>query len=253
MTHFIYSTDPHGAGADWIAKVTQACEAYPSAQVVFGGDYIDRGKYSLETLNFVKYMVEEKAAVALLGNHEQLMLSALDEDLGALDLWSLNGGTATIQSFLGKHLIEAINGSMVDTILAYQGDLVNFVRSLPTYYTTDHIYFTHAGLDLSLPNPEDTDDEDKLWIRNSYIYDDNGRDFRHNSLDKVIVTGHTPTSYISGELDGEVISGGSDNEVLVIGYEGERHRIFADGGAAGGASAGHVLVLDEYGYITEIL
>ena len=39
-------------------------------QLIFVGDYIDRGKQIKETLDFVRAMVDNDQAIALMGNHE---------------------------------------------------------------------------------------------------------------------------------------------------------------------------------------
>ena len=43
---------------------------HPERKVLFVGDYIDRGPMIKETLCMVREMVENEAAIALLGNHE---------------------------------------------------------------------------------------------------------------------------------------------------------------------------------------
>ncbi len=43
---------------------------HPSRQVIFVGDFIDAGPHQLETIGVVRRMVEEEAALAVMGNHE---------------------------------------------------------------------------------------------------------------------------------------------------------------------------------------
>lgn len=43
---------------------------HPNRQVIFVGDFIDRGPHQLHTLNIVRNMVESGAALAVMGNHE---------------------------------------------------------------------------------------------------------------------------------------------------------------------------------------
>jgi predicted MPP superfamily phosphohydrolase len=43
---------------------------HPNRTVLFIGDYIDRGPKIRETLEIVKAMVDNKSAIALMGNHE---------------------------------------------------------------------------------------------------------------------------------------------------------------------------------------
>ena len=48
---------------------------HSSRQVVFLGDFIDRGPNIRETLSIVKAMVDNDAAYAVLGNHEYKALA----------------------------------------------------------------------------------------------------------------------------------------------------------------------------------
>jgi len=50
----------HGAG----------CWRHPDRQAIFVGDFIDRGPDQMRTVNLARRMVEEGAALAIMGNHE---------------------------------------------------------------------------------------------------------------------------------------------------------------------------------------
>ena len=56
--------------------------AHPEREVLFVGDYIDRGPQIRETLEIVKQMVENQSAIALMGNHEYNALCFQKEVLG---------------------------------------------------------------------------------------------------------------------------------------------------------------------------
>lgn len=43
---------------------------HPSRKALFLGDYVDRGPKQVETVTIVKDMVEQGAALAIMGNHE---------------------------------------------------------------------------------------------------------------------------------------------------------------------------------------
>ena len=48
----------------------QGAYRHPDAQVIFVGDFIDRGPHQLETLDIVRRMVDVGSARAIMGNHE---------------------------------------------------------------------------------------------------------------------------------------------------------------------------------------
>ncbi|MCP4310998.1 MAG: serine/threonine protein phosphatase [Bacteroidetes bacterium] len=68
--------------------------------IVFVGDYIDRGAHVKEVID--KIMNMRTNVVCLMGNHEMMMLNAM-EDMGyggsPIELWYYNGGEATMHSF----------------------------------------------------------------------------------------------------------------------------------------------------------
>ncbi len=58
------------------------CHRHPERQVIFLGDFIDRGPEIRETLELVRPMIESGAALAVMGNHElnALAFHTLDPD-----------------------------------------------------------------------------------------------------------------------------------------------------------------------------
>ena len=85
--YYIWASDPHGTGQPWIDLVKQAQAKYPDSETIFGGDYIDGNKFSLETVKFVYDQVKFHQASALAGNHEQLMYEFVEHNN---DLWYVN-------------------------------------------------------------------------------------------------------------------------------------------------------------------
>lgn len=145
--------------------------------LVFIGDYIDRGRYGREVVDYVIGLQEEcKNVVCLLGNHEQMFLRYLE----GVDefLYLANGGKATLDSF-GILLSDNVEKRKAKISAKYR----KFFQSLLPYYETDQYIFVHAGLRPGLP-PGDQTLDDLLWIRYEFI--DSGDDFG-----KIVIFGHT--------------------------------------------------------------
>ncbi len=118
-------------------------------QIVFVGDYIDRGPCSKEVIDRI-IGLEIKTA-CLMGNHEMMMLNAM-EDMGygysPIELWYYNGGEATLQSF-GFTSFFSFQSDMDPFYLA-------FFRSLKMSHTIHFgnglkILVTHAGISPAIP------------------------------------------------------------------------------------------------------
>jgi serine/threonine protein phosphatase 1 len=145
--------------------------------LVFIGDYIDRGKYSREVVDYVIRLQDEyKNIICLLGNHEQMFLNYLegvDESL-----YLANGGKANLDSY-GILLSDDVEQRKAKLPDKYR----KFFQSLLPYYETDKYIFVHAGLRPGLPLKDQTLD-DLLWIRYEFI--DSKNDFG-----KTVIFGHT--------------------------------------------------------------
>ncbi len=201
-------------------------------QLVLLGDYVDRGQDARETLERVIGLVHE-GAVALLGNHEDLMLTALTS--GRESYWNrwlkVNGGLATLQSygFTSEQLIT-LSGEdfeLPDLHCETLDRHLDFIRSLKLYYETEDYLFVHAGVEPGKPVSE-CSRRQLIWIREAF----------HNDYDgeKLVVFGHTPTFYLH-----------KDNTRFDI-YYGINRIIGIDGGAVYGGQLNALDVTNGIAY-----
>lgn len=151
-------------------------------QLVFVGDYIDRGP---ESAGVIDCLIELAAArpntVFLRGNHEQMMLESRDAwndhspRVGELFArWAGNGGDTTLDSY-------PRNPRWVDRIPAGHW---HFLESTLLEFETEAFHFVHAGLlppGAKWPYAEDP----RLWVREEFL---NSR----YDFGKIVVFGHTP-------------------------------------------------------------
>jgi len=201
--------DIHGQ-FDKMKKVLTLAEYNPMKdKLILMGDYVDRGPDSSRVVDEVMRLVAA-GAVALYGNHEDMMRRALknrqSSRLSAEDLeqWFANGGEITLASY-------RTNSAMVDAHL-------DFFSSLPRWHEERGFLFVHAGIRPDKPLSQQSP-QDLIWIREPYILGYEGpRD---------IVTGHTPTQYLGRyELFPDI----TDFSKPVI----RAHKFFLDTGAAWG-------------------
>ncbi|MDU1978512.1 MAG: metallophosphoesterase [Clostridium sp.] len=214
-----------------------------NSHIIFAGDYIDgeeqEFEYGIKVLDYVIELVEAKKATALLGNHDEFWVKTSNYNFEAYNLWLLNGGRETFDKNGLKNVdgfLEIVGMLNLEPLSKY----TNFLSKLPKKFITDNILVVHAGIDWRV-NIDEQDDYDLLWIRNSYIYTNlriDINDIPKDNLKRVIVTGHTPTAYMTRE--------GTCN---IISYEYPCKRYFIDGGCKMGRERGqiNVLVLDELG------
>jgi serine/threonine protein phosphatase 1 len=162
-------------------------------ELIFLGDYVDRGSESKGVVDrLAKWGPEDTGAVFLKGNHEDLLLSFLDEPLSGLD-WLHNGGEATLMSYginagaINDALWQGRPGLREAAALfrsRLPGEHLRFYQSLKFSYRAGDYFFVHAGVRPGIALDDQTE-EDMIWIRGeflSYPYD----------FGAVIVHGHTP-------------------------------------------------------------
>lgn len=145
----------------------------PDIQLVFLGDYIDRGPDSKAVVDTLLNLQKLKpATVFLRGNHEQMLMEALQGD--NRDFYLRNGGQETIESY----------GLDIDHLNDFPRDHLAFLQDLPLFHVQEGYFFVHAGvrpgvcLKSQIPN-------DLLWIRDDFWEYD-------RQLEYKIVFGHTP-------------------------------------------------------------
>ncbi len=139
----------------------------PGDEVIFVGDYIDRGPQSREVVDYL--LTLPYRCVFLLGNHEHMLrnfLAGQDEEL-----FLVNGGEATLASY---------GGDPDDIPSAH----LAFFHDLRTMYETPDYLFVHAGIRPMVPLVEQSL-HDLIWIRQEF--------FKFvGKFPKPIVFGHTP-------------------------------------------------------------
>lgn len=142
-------------------------------QVIFLGDYVDRGPDSAGVVNdLIDFSQRFPATIFLRGNHEEMFLDHLDGKDPTMFL--LNGGTKTLQSYQRSEQWPLPSSHRT------------FLDSLHNYHETEGFIFVHAGLRPDIPLKEQ-DRNDFFWIRHEFINSD-------YDWGKTVVYGHTPGS-----------------------------------------------------------
>ncbi len=140
-------------------------------QVVFLGDYVDRGPDSAGVISdLLDFRQRFPQTVFLCGNHERMFLDYLEG--GEQMMFLLNGGTSTLDSYR-KHGHWPIPESHY-----------TFLATLECAYETEEHIFVHAGLRPGAPLAEQKE-HDLLWIRREFLCTD-------YDWGKIVVYGHTP-------------------------------------------------------------
>jgi serine/threonine protein phosphatase 1 len=157
-------------------------------RIVFLGDLIDRGSNSRGVIERAMTLTQSGEALAIKGNHEELMLHALAnrESIG-IYWWAENGGDETIMSYM------VANGACDDWRDAIDKGHIAWLRDLPVIIRDEPrgLVFVHGGIDPS--TFPDCSDELRMWTRSEKFYKTHRWPARPELEDILVVHGHTPT------------------------------------------------------------
>ena len=165
-----------------------------NAQIVFLGDYTDRGP---DSRGVIELLMEGQSGgrnwVLLKGNHDDMFWKFMQippqhEPFLPAELHWIHprlGGDTTLASYgvdgSGKRRMTHIHA---DALQAVPRAHVNFLNALPTSFETDTLFFAHAGIIPGISFDLQCD-FDLMWVRQEF----------HNHTGphpKLIVHGHTP-------------------------------------------------------------
>ncbi|UCG13848.1 MAG: serine/threonine protein phosphatase [Deltaproteobacteria bacterium] len=156
-------------------------------QLIFLGDYIDRGDDSRGVLDYLLQLREEYSnTIFLMGNHEKMFMDFLAGE--HRDLFIYNGGDSTIRSYLPRaanprnKMIQISDQELIDRLIPEYHR--TFLNELHPFYQTENYIMVHAGLKQGIPI-EEQDLDDLVWIREEFI-------FSEEDFGKRVIFGHTP-------------------------------------------------------------
>lgn len=164
--------------------------------LVYLGDYVDRGDSSRQVIEFLMQQeLQGFEIVHLIGNHEEMMLTFLD-DPSIGPNWIGNGGGETLLSY-GIHnpghraVLEPGTLETLSQALAAElpKEHVNFLHGLATSHVEGDYMFVHAGIMPGVSLDLQTR-ADLLWIRDEFLSS-------HADHGKCIVHGHTITREVA--------------------------------------------------------
>ena len=169
-------------------KLEEHNAALPPAEsmhIVILGDIVDRGPDSAEVIRLL-YDIERRfdQVIVLLGNHEELMLRALDGDVGMCRAWMRVGGRATLRSFgIEREPEEEYERLIRRANAAIPAEWIEWLRQRPLTARSGDYLFCHAGIRPGRPLNRQSRD-DLIWIRDLFLEDQS----EHGAI---IVHGHS--------------------------------------------------------------
>ncbi len=156
-----------------------AARPVANAVLIHLGDYIDQGPDSAGVLtHLARLRLPGVQVVNLLGDHERMLLDAIDGDRAAATDWLWAGGREALASW-GLHE-DLPREAWAE---AFPPDHVAFLRSLVLTHREGDYLFVHAGLRPGVALRDQTR-EDLLMIRQPFLASE-------AEFDAIVVHGHS--------------------------------------------------------------
>jgi serine/threonine protein phosphatase 1 len=182
-----------------LARIEQDEAVNPTpaiSQLVFLGDYVDRGLQSCEVIDrlmMLQTQNQKNVPVFLRGNHEDVLLHVAQgtADPEMLISWLGYGGRETLASYgVSSRLLY---GDDIDAVTAAARKVVPdahlaFLSNLDLSYDSGDYMFVHAGVHPARALT-DQREHDLLWIREPFLSS-------REDFGKIIVHGHSITTTV---------------------------------------------------------
>jgi serine/threonine protein phosphatase 1 len=151
-------------------------------QLIFIGDYIDRGKGAKQVIDLLLEIKQRwSETVFLKGNHEAMLLDYLGFGGIGGDVYLANGGVETLLSYG----LDPADGVGTEDVRAHlPASHLEFLRQLEISVELGEFIFVHAGFRPGVPLHSQNED-DCTWIRSDFVES-------QHEFGKTIVFGHTP-------------------------------------------------------------
>lgn len=201
MSDLIYFAigDVHGEAAKLAALHEAILERIAferaPAHIVHLGDYVDRGPDSRGVIERVMQMQERFRndprikVSALLGNHEEMMLSAWSSGPGAADeTWMMQGGAEAVASYLDGRDRDEWRAAIPKTHMRWLAGLPHILHDVER-----KLVFVHAGIEpAAFPA---CSEHVHIWTRSPRFFDEAQWPSREELDGLTVIHGHTPRGF----------------------------------------------------------
>lgn len=186
--------------------------------IIMLGDLIDRGPDSAGVLSYLRALSSRTRVSFLMGNHEEMLLSALTST-STLRAFINYGGRETFLSYnISQEKYEALTidelYDLIPEIIPYQD--IEFIRTFEDYLRVGDYIFVHAGIRPGVAFSSQAE-KDFRWIREPFL--SHSCDFEY-----FIIHGHTISDApeIRHNRIGVDTGAYRSGKLTALGLEGER-------------------------------
>lgn len=187
MTRTFVIPDIHGCLRTLRELIETRIGVNQTDTLIFLGDYIDRGNFSKEVVDYIISLEKNGyPVVRLCGNHEEALLDAYHADFNLKKSLFRKEKNTALEAWLSFGGKDAMKSYGTEDIKQLPTEHIEWYKSLKFWHETDKFLIAHAGFNFQAEDIfEDT--KSMMWIRDFDV------DLTKTGNRKVI-HGHVPVS-----------------------------------------------------------
>ena len=149
------------------------------------GDLIEKGKYSLNTLEYVINLSKLKNVYVVKGNNDEALLRVFSPDHLDYFVNRMNNKTSIVYEMIKLHGLKGSTQYMQHELAKKYSSQLNWLANLEDLIETDDFIFVHAGID-NIPDYHNSSKNSLTRLSNFYL--------KGHQSGKMVVCGHYPTA-----------------------------------------------------------
>jgi serine/threonine protein phosphatase 1 len=186
-----------------LARIASTERCAKTSHLVFTGDIIDRGPDNLGAVDMVlnaKELAGVDKVTLLPGNHELMLMAAIEKRGYDMQLWAVNGGYPVIEEVDPYGHMQS-EDDVARGLAEAMAPFIKLLKAAPNHLRIADLLFVHAGISphedmttfLAQSRAGDPrQDEHWAWIREPFLTHQGGWNGEEGL---VVVHGHTPANH----------------------------------------------------------
>jgi protein phosphatase len=175
-------SDIHG-GYEQLKKLLGLVSA--NSKLIILGDIIEKGEYSLDTLEYIMEMDRLDNVYVLKGNNEAAVVNVFNDDHLHFFINRMDNKTSLIYQMLERQNLVGNPKELQEQLRLIYQKHINWMNDLESIIETDDFIFVHAGID-NIPDYQNSHPKSLTNLKNFY--------FQGHLANKMVVCGHYPVA-----------------------------------------------------------
>ena len=156
-----------------------------NSKLIILGDIIEKGEYSLDTLEYIMELDKLDNVYVLKGNNEAAVVNVFNDDFLHFFINRMNNKKSLIYQMLDRQNLVGNPKELQENLRLIYQKHINWMNNLEVMLETDDFIFVHAGID-NIPDYHNSHIKSFTNLTNFY--------FQGHQANKTVICGHYPAA-----------------------------------------------------------